>query len=479
MLNIRKYLLIIIRTEKYLGLYGLLFLVGCAGGGAPTATPTTLVSSSTPMLTAANYPNNWTTTGTVVAPSVSPLISTYSNGSTVTTEDGSLGKAFNQTTLSAQLITDSNGYVTSPTTTYNLTWGTPDKSGPAYASLFPTVSSSITLSGPVTMWSKTLSGQSCSSLCGATIWAPHQDVLDAWNKGWTGKGVNILMEDFFNQAHGTVTTILAERYAPGSTIYGFNVPTGLGMYNEDGTHASPSSMTKIGVINASYGANLSALIGHAGPWTNTELSAAAVAYSGTSNVVVARYTGVTSYTNFNLTDAVITKAAGNDGSFGLTADKEPLVKALAANASINNRLLVVGALNYAGTTAFPATISGYSNTAGTVSGVQSRFLVASGTTPFKTGDIAWNGTAVSASMLGPDGQTLGNVGTSYAAPRVAGYVAIVRDKFPNLDAVKTSSIILDTARYDTLACYPSCNTAIYGMGEASLSRALAPVGRLR
>jgi subtilisin family serine protease len=70
-------------------------------------------------------------------------------------------------------------------------------------------------------------------------------------------------------------------------------------------------------------------------------------------------------------------------------------------------------------------------------------------------------------------------GTSFAAPLVAGYGAIVMQKFPNLDAVRTSSIILDTARYDTLTCYPSCSTSIYGKGEASLSRALAPVGYLR
>jgi subtilisin family serine protease len=81
-----------------------------------------------------------------------------------------------------------------------------------------------------------------------------------------------------------------------------------------------------------------------------------------------------------------------------------------------------------------------------------------------------------------DGTTVvanSNVGTSYAAPRVAGMVAIVRSKFPNLSASQTASIMLDTARYDTLNCYPACNPAIYGRGEASLSRALAPVGKLR
>ena len=75
-----------------------------------------------------------------------------------------------------------------------------------------------------------------------------------------------------------------------------------------------------------------------------------------------------------------------------------------------------------------------------------------------------------------------NVGTSYAAPRVAGMVAIVRSKFPNLNASQTASIMLDTARYDTLTCFKTplgCDPNIYGKGEASLSRALAPVGKLR
>jgi hypothetical protein len=42
--------------------------------------------------------------------------------------------------------------------------------------------------------------------------------------------------------------------------------------------------------------------------------------------------------------------------------------------------------------------------------------------------------------------------------------------------------MLDTARYDTLTCYKTtlgCDPNIYGKGEASLSRALAPVGKLR
>jgi subtilisin family serine protease len=95
-------------------------------------------------------------------------------------------------------------------------------------------------------------------------------------------------------------------------------------------------------------------------------------------------------------------------------------------------------------------------------------LLASGTIPFSGNDVSINGTPLRSGY-----------GTSYAAPRVAGMVAIVRSKFPNLSANQTASIMLDTARYDTLTCYPACNPAIYGKGEASLSRALSPVGKLR
>jgi subtilisin family serine protease len=125
-------------------------------------------------------------------------------------------------------------------------------------------------------------------------------------------------------------------------------------------------------------------------------------------------------------------------------------------------------------------LASYSNYAGNDADVQSRFLVASGGTPFASGWVAVNGVPISGTTIDPNtGETLSGAGTSYAAPRVAGYVAILRSKFPNLNAEKSASIMLDTARYDTLSCNPNCNPAIYGKGEASLSRALAPVGRLR
>lgn len=95
--------------------------------------------------------------------------------------------------------------------------------------------------------------------------------------------------------------------------------------------------------------------------------------------------------------------------------------------SLSNRVLIVGALTQAGDVNNPVNIASYSNTAGTDPALNSRYLLASGTTPFGNGDLAVNGLAINSTN-----SYYSNVGTSYAAPRVAGMVAIVRSKFPNL-----------------------------------------------
>lgn len=63
-------------------------------------------------------------------------------------------------------------------------------------------------------------------------------------------------------------------------------------------------------------------------------------------------------------------------------------------------------------------------------------------------------------------------GTSFAAPVVAGYAAIVGSKFATKDAAVVASKLLDTARINTIFGY---HIAIHGQGEACLSCALAPI----
>lgn len=431
----------------------------------------TPVSNKAPVLQAANYPFNWDGTSTVTPPKVSPTESVYADGTKVI-RDGSVQKPFLQSELAAgpKPITDPNAVVRSISqvavasvspnflaTDYDLRWASPDPKGPGYANNY--VNGIWQPSQPMYFWGQTLSGQGFwGANTGPRIGEPASEVMDAWKQGWTGKGVNVLIEDFVYQTHGAITSLLAYRYAPGATFYGWNIDTGTlnsSVMDKDNNNVAikPDGVIKLGVVNASYvGTN---------PGADYQ-------------TVTKRFMNASFQGQVNYTDAVITKAAGNDKK---SSELEPINKAMADIPSLRSRLLIVGALTQAGDVKAPVDMASYSNTAGTNASVNSRFLLASGTTPFGDGDLAVNGTPVNSSN-----SFNSNVGSSYAAPRVAGMVAIVRSKFPNLNASQTASIMLDTARYDTLTCYKTaagCDPNIYGKGEASLTRALAPVGKLR
>jgi len=260
--------------------------------------------------------------------------------------------------------------------------------------------------------------------------------------------------------------------SPGATQFALDygtVGTTISGSAKDSSNTNLTSTKSINVVNASFGTN----------WIGNGFTSDYGQIPTSSNIttyLASAQSSITAWTNFfsgstsvsnlnNVGSAIIVKSAGNDG---IDANYDQYVKSYAANNSINSRLLIVGALDKNGTVSSKATISNYSNTAGATANVANRFVVANGNTPYGNSSVGINGFTAAAGS-----------GTSYAAPIVAGYAAIVMQKFPNLDAAKTSNIILDTARTDTLSCHPSCSTAIYGKGEASLSRALAPVGSLR
>ena len=432
-------------------------------------------------------------------------------------QDGTFAKPFAQTVLTPNgatgsgAINDPNAFVTftadakplnnnTPTpVTYDLRWGTPDPMGPNYAANFNQGQSSYSLPTSNKIFGGVLSLNTAScknaaadtSNCGTKLSPPSSEVIDAWNKGWTGKGQNILIWDDIDSTgssqHPATVETIAHRYAWGSTFYGMtyhnNTPSVLQL---DGSIAPSPSKVSIHVINMSYGANLDYYFKThpIGAWTTKGLLNARddyqASYSNRADLLTTiNYTGNgNTGAGFDFSDAVLTKAAGNDSTASLKveAQYEPLVYWLSRNASDVTRLLIVGALTGVGTTTAKVDIATYSNIAGNDELIQSRFLMASGKVAFANGDNAYNGQSMSGSD--PDGNG-GNVGTSYAAPRVAAYAAIVRQKFENLNAANTADILLATARYDTLTCYPNCNKSIYGQGEASLSRALAPVGYLR
>ena len=435
----------------------------------------------TPVLSrSASYPANWTSGdgSAVVLPLVTAKSKNYGDGFVEIYENGTSEKPFLQSTLIAQSITDPNAVVRASIGNlpagvnaeaatpgdYDLRWSTPDPKGPGYAARYAT--GSWQLPSGFTLWGNTL-GNGVGR--GAVIVKPDAEVMDAWKSGWTGRGVNVMVEDFLNDQHAVVTGLLAMRNAPGASFYGYRVDIENSQKVFDQQLGQiPTAYTgtvKIGVVNSSVVADIEYLIGNK-PWSDAALSNAVRNYW--DDLTVNRYkdVGQTGHAaNFLFSDAVIAKCAGNDR---LRSEQEPSNWYIAKDAAIQPRLLIVGALNQSGSVNSPASIAWYSNTAGADADIAKRFLLASGSIPFSGNDVSINGTPLRSGY-----------GTSYAAPRVAGMVAIVRSKFPNLSASQTASIMLDTARYDTLTCYPACDPAIYGRGEASLSRALAPVGKLR
>lgn len=391
--------------------------------------------------------------------------------------------AMNTGLMSTQVTdADPNKSVSTSSSTYDLRWSTPDNSGPSYSNAYfygswkPTTHLKI--------WGQTLtascSSKDYSSCAPASYERPHEDVITALHQGWTGKGVNILIEDSLsgeNFFHGINTGLIASRNAPGATIYGLdNANSSTVFDNQLGGRPSAgyANTINVGVVNASYGTDLEKMIGRKqsdGAWTALELLQARNDYSGASFVQTNKYKDLGKsgdLLQFKYSDAVIVQASGNET---ITVDGVPNIYYLAIDTAIQPRLLIVGSVSSNGSVAKPAVISSYSNTAGNDADLKNRYLLAFDATLFESGQAAFNGTPLTK-----------GVGSSYAAPRVSAYVAIVRSKFPNLNASKTASILLDTARYDTLACFKTaagCDPTTYGKGEASLSRALAPVGRLR
>ncbi len=152
-------------------------------------------------------------------------------------------------------------------------------------------------------------------------------------------------------------------------------------------------------------------------------------------------------------DSVYVKAAGNLSCVTSEPTCDPINRVFYNAPTFKDKTILVGALDQAG-----GALASYSNKAGNYA---DRFVVADGR---------------GAQLLSDEYE----VGTSFAAPRVAGYIAIIRQKFPHLSAADAARVILDTAVWNPAWGVKTAATqAIYGQGEASLARALAPGTYLR
>lgn len=260
------------------------------------------------------------------------------------------------------------------------------------------------------------------------------EVGDAWKAGYKGTGVTVTVVDDFSSSqrlggnlgqgfqtlrHGEWTYKEASMIAPSATMRSQDFNTGMTVGLNRG----------LNVLNLSYG--MYALAGYTASqinWSAQESSIINYAQNGR---------------------AVISKAAGNDavaiGATNAAGNVDYLNLALKGTQSA----IFVGALNTNGTTSAPATLASYSNFAGADATVQKQFLV-----------------------VGVEGSKTGLYGTSFAAPIISGYSAILGSKFTSATPTQIANQLLNTARQDTISGY---NAAIHGRGEASITRALAPV----
>ncbi len=260
------------------------------------------------------------------------------------------------------------------------------------------------------------------------------EVGDAWKQGYEGSGVTITVIDDFRSnlgfygnldtrvlvlRHGEWTFTEARMIAPAATMRAQD-------FNAGRTVALNSGLN---VLNLSYG-----IFARAG------YSAGQIGWSAQENSII-------NYARNG--QAVISKAAGNDsvpiGSANAVGNVDYLNVALKGAQSA----IFVGALNKNGTTAAPASLASYSNTPGADETVQRQFVV-----------------------VGVEGGKTGLYGTSFAAPIISGYSAILGSKFTKASPTQIANQLLNTARQDTIFNY---NPGKHGRGEASISRALSPI----
>ena len=257
------------------------------------------------------------------------------------------------------------------------------------------------------------------------------EVGDAWRQNYKGSGVTITVVDDFrsnsrfsgnlgygvaNMRHGEWTYNEALMIAPAAT-----------MRADDFNTAGAVALNRgLNVLNLSYGMYIAPNV--AFRWGSQEQSIVSYATNG---------------------NAVISKAAGNDAVAVNSVNRNGQIDALNYSLSGTKSAIFVGALSKNGTSTSQASMASYSNTAGTDATVQKQFLV-----------------------VGVEGNKTGLYGTSFAAPIVSGYAAIIGSKFTAANATQITNQLLNTARQDTIASY---NASIHGRGEASLTRALAPV----
>jgi hypothetical protein len=260
------------------------------------------------------------------------------------------------------------------------------------------------------------------------------EIEDAWAEGYLGQRTTMTVIDNFRgdrlrgdlgfgnryQTHGAFTRQQIDLLAPKASLRSHDFSNG---------RSVRLRRTGLNVLNLSYG--MFAADGYADSqirWGAREGSVIRYAQDG---------------------DALVVKAAGNDAVAVGEAARDGYKDYLASGLIGAQAAIFVGALETHGSVEAPSSVAWYSNVAGENERVQDQFL-----------------------MVGVMSEETGLYGTSFAAPQVSGYAAVLGSKFTTATPAQIADRLLDTARTDTISGY---DRAIHGRGEASVARAIAPV----
>lgn len=260
------------------------------------------------------------------------------------------------------------------------------------------------------------------------------EIRGAWNSGFRGQNTRIVVVDDFRsgetdwgnlgnggawRTHGQWTRLQASMIAPGAELRSVDFNT------HDPVYARSTGLT---VVNLSYTIQEypgQPIIGNQLPPQERSL-----------------------WNHARRGTAVLVQAAGNYSIPMGGTTSNGTVDYLSLGLLGSRSVLFVGALDRNGTVNNKARIADYSNRAGNNRGFQNRFLT-----------------------VGVREDLTGLAGTSFAAPIVSGYAAVLGSKFRNATPAQISNQLLNTARTDTIRNY---RRNVHGRGEASIARALAP-----
>ena len=264
----------------------------------------------------------------------------------------------------------------------------------------------------------------------------HPDVSGAWKKKFKGQGTSITIVDQFSSSD------------PSDYIDG-NLSSRLGGYRLHGDWVSKhtSMIATSAKINARDWSTAGAVKLSKGLNIFNMSYAIMDVYSTSSISWDAQESSLIFYATSG--KAVVVKAAGNEyGTAVGGMDSDGYLDYLNRDLIGKKSAIFVGALSTHGTTSSKASLADYSNIAGSDIAVQNNFLV-----------------------VGVRGDLTGLHGTSFAAPVVSAYAAMLGRKFKKASATQITNQLFLTARTDTILGY---SAYLHGRGEASLVRALAP-----